>query len=213
MLWTSESIIIDVVSGYADSSLLSQIVLSSLLHEKLTPNLFSLFHLNVYFVKCLCNHFVQASPYQLWLTNVHRLRPCLQPSGSSTFNLSTFKIQVAKDRNNRNNSNNNNNKQIPINTTNNRNVIQKCEPHNEKHFQPKINFLFTISVGRPFWRTNLPFSLSVEIDDKFVPRNAESSMNWTFRGMTIDWSDEHENANDSIRVNREFDSNMIDESD
>jgi hypothetical protein len=35
----------------------------------------------------------------------------------------------------------------------------------------------------------------------------------TLHGITIDWSDENENANDSIRVNREFDSNEIDESD
>jgi hypothetical protein len=32
-------------------------------------------------------------------------------------------------------------------------------------------------------------------------------------GIKIDWSDDSENANDSIRVNREFDSNEIDESD
>jgi hypothetical protein len=31
--------------------------------------------------------------------------------------------------------------------------------------------------------------------------------------MTIDWSDENENARDSIRVNREFDSNEMDQSD
>jgi hypothetical protein len=37
-------------------------------------------------------------------------------------------------------------------------------------------------------------------------------MNWTFRGISIELSDECENANDSIRVNREFDSNEIDES-
>jgi hypothetical protein len=35
----------------------------------------------------------------------------------------------------------------------------------------------------------------------------------TFRGITIDRSDEHENADDSIRVNRESASNVIDESD
>jgi hypothetical protein len=33
----------------------------------------------------------------------------------------------------------------------------------------------------------------------------------TFLGIKIDWSDEHENASDSIRANREFDSNVIDE--
>jgi hypothetical protein len=35
----------------------------------------------------------------------------------------------------------------------------------------------------------------------------------TFREISIDSSDEDENANDSIRFNREFDSNEIDESD
>jgi hypothetical protein len=38
-------------------------------------------------------------------------------------------------------------------------------------------------------------------------------MKSTFGGMVIDWSDEDENADDSIRVNREFDSNEIVESD
>jgi hypothetical protein len=37
-------------------------------------------------------------------------------------------------------------------------------------------------------------------------------MNRTFRGITIDRSDDPQNASDSIRVNREFDSNLIDES-
>jgi hypothetical protein len=35
----------------------------------------------------------------------------------------------------------------------------------------------------------------------------------TFLGIKIDWSDENENASDSIRVKCEFDSNVIDESD
>jgi hypothetical protein len=34
----------------------------------------------------------------------------------------------------------------------------------------------------------------------------------TFLGSKIDWSDENKNASDSIRVNCEFDSNVIDES-
>jgi hypothetical protein len=38
-------------------------------------------------------------------------------------------------------------------------------------------------------------------------------MNSTFRGISVDLSDEDENAFDSIRVNREFDSNETDESD
>jgi hypothetical protein len=35
----------------------------------------------------------------------------------------------------------------------------------------------------------------------------------TLLGIMIDWSDEYKNAFDSIRLNREFDSNVIDESD
>jgi hypothetical protein len=35
----------------------------------------------------------------------------------------------------------------------------------------------------------------------------------TFRGIMIDLSDDDENADDSIRANCEFDSNVIDESD
>jgi hypothetical protein len=35
----------------------------------------------------------------------------------------------------------------------------------------------------------------------------------TLFGIKIDWSDEDENANGSIRVNCEFDSNVINESD
>jgi hypothetical protein len=35
----------------------------------------------------------------------------------------------------------------------------------------------------------------------------------TFRGISIELSDENKNAFDTIRVNREFDSNKIDESD
>jgi hypothetical protein len=50
-------------------------------------------------------------------------------------------------------------------------------------------------------------------DDRCTEQNAESSMNRTLRGIKIDRSDEFERANDSIRVNREFDSNETDESD
>jgi hypothetical protein len=35
----------------------------------------------------------------------------------------------------------------------------------------------------------------------------------TFLGIKIDWSDDQENASDSIRAKRESDSNVIDESD
>jgi hypothetical protein len=51
------------------------------------------------------------------------------------------------------------------------------------------------------------------IDDKFALQKAEPPMNRTFRGISVDWSDESANADDSIRVNREFDSNEIDAND
>jgi hypothetical protein len=54
--------------------------------------------------------------------------------------------------------------------------------------------------------------ISIEIEDNFTLWNAEPSMNQTFRGITIDWSEEDENISDSIRVKCEFDSNVIDES-
>jgi hypothetical protein len=51
------------------------------------------------------------------------------------------------------------------------------------------------------------------IDDNLTEQKAESSMNWILRGITSDWSDENKNTDDSIRVNRECDSNKTDESD
>jgi hypothetical protein len=59
----------------------------------------------------------------------------------------------------------------------------------------------------------ISFPNSIEIDDNVTSINAEPSMNSTFRGISIDSSDEDENAADSIRVKCEFDSNVIDESD
>jgi hypothetical protein len=57
------------------------------------------------------------------------------------------------------------------------------------------------------------FPVSIKIDDIFTLTNADPSINCTFRGRTIDSSDEYENASRSIRVNLESDSNAIDESD
>jgi hypothetical protein len=51
------------------------------------------------------------------------------------------------------------------------------------------------------------------MDDKATSINAEPSMNCTFRRITIDLSDEYENAADSIRVKCECNSNVIDKSD
>jgi hypothetical protein len=63
-----------------------------------------------------------------------------------------------------------------------------------------------------FSTTKISFPDSIEIDDNVTSRNAEPSMNRTFPGITIDSSDEYENASDSIRVKCEFDLNEIDES-
>jgi hypothetical protein len=69
-----------------------------------------------------------------------------------------------------------------------------------------------ISIRMPFSMTKISFPDSIVTDDRATPQNPKSSMNRTFRGITIDWSDEFENACDSIRVKCEFDSNVIDES-
>jgi hypothetical protein len=42
---------------------------------------------------------------------------------------------------------------------------------------------------------------------------ASDAINNIVEGILIDLSDENENADDSIRINLEFDSNVIDESD
>jgi hypothetical protein len=76
-----------------------------------------------------------------------------------------------------------------------------------------INLWWITSIRNPFSRTNVLFPDSSEIEDKERPINAELSMNWTLRGIVIDSSDEFENADDSTRINREFNSNVIDESD
>jgi hypothetical protein len=57
------------------------------------------------------------------------------------------------------------------------------------------------------------FPVSIEIDSMFTSANADPSINCTLRGIIIDRSDEYENVSDSIRVNLESDSNVIDESD
>jgi hypothetical protein len=110
------------------------------------------------------------------------------------------------------------------------NVLQFPDTSQEYFSLPKP-FPFSISSTFPyFWHymvdrqrsrpetapnreTKISFSNSIKIDDKFTSINAEPLMNRTFRGITIDWSDEDENASDSICVNREFDSTLIDESD
>jgi hypothetical protein len=52
---------------------------------------------------------------------------------------------------------------------------------------------------------------STAIDFNGVLMKAELSINSTFRGITIDWRFEHENAADSIRFNDDGDSNEIHE--
>jgi hypothetical protein len=45
-----------------------------------------------------------------------------------------------------------------------------------------------------FSTINISFPDSIEIEDKVTPRNAEPSMNRTFRGITIDSSNESQNT-------------------
>jgi lysophospholipid acyltransferase (LPLAT)-like uncharacterized protein len=54
----------------------------------------------------------------------------------------------------------------------------------------RTNSWWTTSIRNPFSRTNLSFPDSSEIDDNIRPANAEGLMNWIFRGISIDWSDE-----------------------
>jgi hypothetical protein len=68
------------------------------------------------------------------------------------------------------------------------------------------------SIRRSFSISKISFPNSTETDNKITPTNAEPSMNRTFRGITIDRSDENENAPHSIRIKAEFDSNVTDES-
>jgi hypothetical protein len=119
---------------------------------------------------------------------------------------------------------------IRINCEFNSNTIDESDVHLQKHEQPRISIFLristvdelkklpinlrqTISIKRSFSTINLMCPISIVIDDNFTPRNAEISMNRTFRGMTIDLSDEWKDADDFIRVNRDFDPNKIHESD
>jgi hypothetical protein len=57
------------------------------------------------------------------------------------------------------------------------------------------------------------FPDSIEIDENFDPENANPSMNATQRGITIESSEDHENALDAIHFSCESDSNEITERD
>jgi hypothetical protein len=110
------------------------------------------------------------------------------------------------------------------------NVINEIDSHQEKHDEPRmlneqrivrfdkleklwINLCDCLSIKNSFITSKIVFSASIEIESTITPAIADPSMNCTFRGITIDWSDEDENAFDSIRVNLESDSNVIVESD
>jgi hypothetical protein len=137
--------------------------------------------------------------------------------------LRGIKIDWSDDDENANDS-------IRVNRELDSNEIDENDLHREKQEQPRmlishriwtvddleklqINLWWTISIKRSFSITNISFPLSIVIDDKFTQRKAEPLMNRTLRGIKIDWSDDLSNADDSIRVNREFDSNEIDKSD
>jgi hypothetical protein len=83
------------------------------------------------------------------------------------------------------------------------NVIDESDLQNEKQDDPRISTLFgistsddpeiyrinlwsRISIKNPFSTTNISFPDSIEMDDRVTPRNAEPSMNRTFRGITSD---------------------------
>jgi hypothetical protein len=86
------------------------------------------------------------------------------------------------------------------------NVIDESDWHEKKQYDPIISILHPISILDDFekfrinlwWRTSIRMSFSItkisfpdsiEIDDKVTPIDAKPSMNWTFRGITIDSSD------------------------
>jgi hypothetical protein len=62
-------------------------------------------------------------------------------------------------------------------------------------------------------KTNLRLPHSIKQFKKFTLENVDPSIDWTWDGIIIDLSDDSKNAHDSIPINREFDSNEMDESD
>jgi hypothetical protein len=74
------------------------------------------------------------------------------------------------------------------------------------------NLWQTISIKKLFSTRNVTFAFSIVIDHTLTAKEAEASMNRTLCGIKINWSDKNENGDDSIRINREFDSNETDES-
>jgi hypothetical protein len=57
------------------------------------------------------------------------------------------------------------------------------------------------------------FPSSIETEPIFTSANADPSIDWTLCEIIIDSGDENENAHDSIRVNLESDSKIIDRRD
>jgi hypothetical protein len=68
-------------------------------------------------------------------------------------------------------------------------------------------------ISEALTKSQMRASTSIEIEYNLHSIKAEPSINSTSRGMSIDRSDKNENALDSIRGNREFDLNEIEESD
>jgi hypothetical protein len=117
---------------------------------------------------------------------------------------------------------------IRVNLESDSNVIDERDLQHEKHDEPRIareqgivisaeleklriNLCVTKSIKKAFIISKIVFPVSIEIDSMFTEANADPSINRTLRGITIDLSDEDENAFDSIRVNLESDSNVINE--
>jgi hypothetical protein len=76
---------------------------------------------------------------------------------------------------------------------------------------PICSDLEKLRISKVFEK-NLRFPDLIQQFDKLVQENAEASMTQTVRGITIGFSDGNENASDSIRVNRECDSNKTNRS-
>jgi hypothetical protein len=91
--------------------------------------------------------------------------------------------------------------------TKNFNIMRNCDMRRPR----KVPNQFVINniKQKSLLQTSLRLSDSIKHFDKFRKRNADPSIDWTWDGITIDWSDEYENARDSICINREFDSKGI----
>jgi hypothetical protein len=119
---------------------------------------------------------------------------------------------------------------IRFNLESNSIEIDESDPQPEKQLEPRISTPLgtriqglcpkdririvlskLITKSKSISRCSLPSSIQIETFSQ--PENAEPLIVSTVRGITIDFSEENENALDSIRFNLESNSIEIDESD